>query len=93
MDDIINKLEMKQRKFKVSQKKKFLDDALYTTPKERMASVYVVVVNREKNYDPTTNNKSRIKKRVSGLAPLRPISKADDSSSSDQEVVQQRLEF
>jgi hypothetical protein len=87
MDDIINKLKMKQRKFKVTQKKKFLDDALYMLPRERIASVYVVVVNREKNYDPTLNNKSRIKKRVSGLAP-RPISKAGDSSSSDQEVVQ-----
>lgn len=55
-------------------------------PKERIASVYVVVVNREKNYDPTLNNKSKIKKRASALLP-RPISKADDSSSSDHEVV------
>lgn len=47
-----------------------------------MASVYVVVVNREKNYDPTVN-KGRIKKRVSGLAPVRAASKVDDSSSSD----------
>jgi hypothetical protein len=88
MDDIINKLEAKQRKFKVTQKKKFLDDALYMPPRERIASVYVVVVNREKNYDPTINNKSRTKKRVSGLVQPRPISKADDSDSSDQDVVQ-----
>jgi hypothetical protein len=55
--------------------------------------VYVVVVNREKNYDPTIN-KGRIKKRVSGLVPItRAASKVDDSSSSDQEMVQQRMEI
>ena len=82
MDDIINKLEMKQRKFKVTQKKKFLIDALYMAPKERIASVYVVVVNREKNYDPTVNNKTKTNKRASGLV-SRPISKANYSSSSE----------
>jgi len=53
--------------------------------------VYVVVVNREKNYDPTIN-KGRIKKRISGIVTKRAASKVDDSSSSDQEVVKERLE-
>jgi hypothetical protein len=50
-----------------------------------------VVVNREKNYDPTIN-KGRIKKRTSGIVTKRATSKVDDSSSSDQEVVKERLE-
>jgi len=33
MDDIISKLETKQRKFKISTKKKFLEDALFATAK------------------------------------------------------------
>lgn len=82
MDDIIKKLEAKARKFKISQKKKFLEDALHTTAKQRMASVYVVVVNREKNYDPTIN-KGRVRKRVSGVMPPRANSKINDSDSSD----------
>ena len=53
--------------------------------------MYVVVVNREKNYDPTIN-KGRIKKRISGIVTKRAASKVDDSSSSDQEVVKERLE-
>ena len=52
--------------------------------------MYVVVVNREKNYDPTIN-KGRIKKRTSGIINKRAASKVDDSSSSDQEVVKERL--
>lgn len=82
MEDIISKLEAKSRKFKISNKKKFLEDALHGTAKQRIASVYVVVVNREKNYDPTIN-KGRLKKRTSGIVTKRATSKVDDSSSSD----------
>jgi hypothetical protein len=38
-------------------KKKFLMDALYKVSSERIASVYVIVVNREKNYDPILSQK------------------------------------
>jgi hypothetical protein len=48
MDDIIGKLQQKDRKFKVTVKKKFIDDALYNSTSIRVASVYVIVVNREK---------------------------------------------
>ena len=52
MEDIIVKLKMKDRKHKVTVKKKFIEDALTTPTNGRIASVYVLVINREKNYDP-----------------------------------------
>lgn len=52
MEDIIIKLQQKERKFKVTVKKKFIEDALYNSTSIRVASVYVIVVNREKTYDP-----------------------------------------
>ena len=45
-------------------KKKFVEDALNNSTSLRVASVYVIVVNREKTYDPLLNQKvykSRIK--------------------------------
>ena len=57
MEDIIVKLQQKERKFKVTVKKKFVDDALYNSTSIRVASVYVIVVNREKTYDPIINQK------------------------------------
>ena len=38
-------------------KKKFIDDALYNSTSLRVASVYVIVVNREKTFDPIINQK------------------------------------
>ena len=52
MEDIIVKLKQKDRRFKVTVKKKFIDDALYNTTSLRVASVYVIVINREKGFDP-----------------------------------------
>ena len=52
MEDIIVKLKQKDRKFKVTVKRKFVDDALYNSTNLRVASVYVLVVNREKTLDP-----------------------------------------
>jgi hypothetical protein len=51
MEDIIVKLKQKDRRFKVTVKKKFIDDALYNTTSLRVASVYVIVINREKAFD------------------------------------------
>jgi len=66
MEDIIQKLQQKDRKFKVTVKKKFVDDALYNSTSIRVASVYVIVVNREKTYDPLLNQKFfRARKRTS----------------------------
>lgn len=48
----------------MSVKKKFVEDALNNSTSLRVASVYVIVVNREKTYDPLLNQKvykSRIK--------------------------------
>ena len=45
-------------------KKKFVEDALNNSTSLRVASIYVIVVNREKTYDPLLNQKvykSRIK--------------------------------
>lgn len=58
MEDIIQKLQQKDRRFKVTVKKKFVDDALYNSTSIRVASVYVIVVNREKTYDPNLNQKA-----------------------------------
>ena len=55
MEDIISKLHQKDRRFKVTVKRKFVDDALYNSTSIRVASVYVIVVNRDKTYDPLLN--------------------------------------
>lgn len=52
MEDIIQKLKQKERRFKVTVKKKFIDDAIYNSTSIRVASVYVIVINREKAFDP-----------------------------------------
>jgi L-lysine 2,3-aminomutase len=80
MEDIIAKLQQKDRRFKVTVKKKFVDDALFNSTSIRVASVYVIVINREKTYDPILNQmmfKSR--KRMSG-------NKLQDSSSEEDEA-------
>lgn len=51
MQDIIVKLKKKERRFKISTKIKYIDDALYKPTNLRIASVYVVVINRDKLYD------------------------------------------
>ena len=81
MEDIIIKLQQKERKFKVTVKKKFIDDALYNSTSIRVASVYVIVVNREKTFDPVLQNKIKIvpKKCVSDLK------HNDESSEEDEE--------
>ena len=66
MDDIISKLQQKDRRFKVTVKKKFIDDALYNSTSIRVASVYVIVVNRERTFDQTLNQRNfKSKKRTS----------------------------
>ena len=55
MEDIIGKLQAKERRFKVTVKKKFIDDALINSTQARIASVYVIVLNREKALDPRFN--------------------------------------
>ena len=57
MEDIIEKLKLKDRRHKVTVKKKFIEDAMSTKAEARTASVYVLVVNREKNYDPVISHK------------------------------------
>ena len=54
---------MKDRKHKVTVKKKFIEDALNTNTNSRVASVYVLVINREKNYDPVISQKIGMKLR------------------------------
>lgn len=61
-------------------KKKFVDDALFNSTSIRVASVYVIVINREKTFDPILNQivfKSR--KRDNGERIL-------DSSSEEDEA-------
>lgn len=57
MDDIVGKLKAKDRKYKITSKKKFVEDAIGSGNNNRVASVYVVVLNREKNYDPVLSHK------------------------------------
>jgi hypothetical protein len=54
MEDIISKLQQKDRRFKVTSKKKFIEDALSNSTASRVASVYVVVINRGKTNDPSS---------------------------------------
>ena len=55
MEDIISKLQQKDRRFKVTVKKKFIEDAINNSTNIRVASVYVIVVNRERTFDPLLN--------------------------------------
>lgn len=57
MEDIIDKLKLKDRRHKVTVKKKFIEDAMSAKNEARIASVYVLVINREKNYDPIISQK------------------------------------
>lgn len=71
MDDIVGKLQAKDRKNKITSKKKFVEGAL-NPDANRAASVYVVVLNREKNYDPVLSHKmsqrlTQGNKRISSL--------------------------
>jgi len=66
MEDIISKLSCKDRKHKVTVKRKFLDEAIdleaQGAPSEgRAAQVFVIVVNREKDYDPVISQKMSLK--------------------------------
>ena len=61
MDDIIGKLQSKDRKYKITSKKKFVEDALNAESADRVASVYVIVLNREKNYDPALSHKMSLR--------------------------------
>lgn len=84
MEDIIQKLQQKDRKFKVTVKKKFVDDALYNSTSIRVASVYVIVVNREKTYDPFLNQKFfKARKRISD--------NNNHADSSDEEDEQENI--
>lgn len=66
MEDIIIKLQQKDRNFKVTNKKRFVDDALIYSTSNRIASVYVIVVNREKANDPmSVERKFKSQKRTS----------------------------
>lgn len=95
MEDIIAKLQHKDRNYKVTVKKKFIDDALYINSNERMASVYVVVINRHKNYDPVINQKmtqiQRQKPRQISVNPKSNVEKAS-SSSEDEAETKARME-
>ena len=44
-------------------KRKFVDDALFNSTQARIASVYVIVINREKTYDPALHNRFKSRKR------------------------------
>ena len=66
MEDIIVKLQQKERRFKVTVKKKYIDDALYNSTSVRVASVYVIVVNREKTSDPILKNNANRNKKAEG---------------------------
>ncbi len=75
MQDIITKLKKKERRFKITTKRKFIDDALYKPTNLRIASVYVIVINRECSFD----KNSSVKK----LIQLNPVLDCANSSSEE----------
>lgn len=80
MEDIIVKLQQKERKFKVTVKKKFIEDALYNSTSIRVASVYVIVVNRDKTFDPISNKQmNKLHKKV-----LSEMHKSAEDSSDEE---------
>ena len=62
-------------------KKKFIEDALYNSTSIRVASVYVIVVNREKTYDPVTNKQMKHHKKI-----LSEMHKSNEDSSDEEEI-------
>ena len=83
----------------MSVKKKFVDDALYQNSHERVASVYVVVLNRQKNYDPVISQKITQLQRQEGKFKARNVSlnvKSNvdkiSSSSEDEAETKARME-
>lgn len=83
MEDIIIKLKQKERRFKVTVKRKFIDDALYNSTSIRVASVYVIVINREKAFDPLSSKPITTKYRK----PIANVQKEDESSEEVDEFV------
>jgi hypothetical protein len=66
----------------VTVKKKFVDDALYNSTSIRVASVYVIVVNREKTYDPIIHQKFFKQMRPKAICDI--MQKVDDSSEDEE---------
>ena len=66
MDDIIAKLTSRDRKHMVTVKKKFIDEALDGSmiPEKRTSQVYVIVINRDKDYDPIISQKLSMQKKT-----------------------------
>jgi hypothetical protein len=83
MEDIILKLQQKERKFKVTVKKKFVEDALYNSTSLRVASVYVIVINREKNFDLAAARLYQKQKRLISKEERNKILGAEDSSEDE----------
>lgn len=93
MEDIISKLQQKDRRFKVTVKKKFVEDALNNSTSLRVASVYVIVVNRERTYDPLLNQKvykSRIKMIQEKAADSSTEEDVDEKQARDQYILRQQ---
>jgi len=83
MEDIITKLSGKDRKHKVTVKRKFIDEALEleangASADGRAAQVFVVVINREKDYDPVISQKMSLK-----LLQRRPRGAATQNKKND----------
>ena len=94
MEDIIQKLEQKDRKFKVTFKKKFVHDALFNSTSIRVASVYVIVINRERTYDPVVNGRNfKARKKLSDIQKFnqaQSMNGADSSSDEEGEMSSSR---
>ena len=69
-------------------KKKFVEDALFNSTQIRVASVYVIVINRDKTHDPLLNQKFfKSRKRMSnnrnGSVPIESSSEEEDLQHLD----------
>lgn len=74
MDDIISKLTSRDRKHMVTVKKKYIDEALdgSVVPEKRTSQVYVIVINRDKDYDPIISQKLSMQKKNQFKRNLKP---------------------
>ena len=68
-------------------KKKFIEDALFNSTSIRVASVYVIVINRERTYDPILNARTfKARKKMSEIQKYnhaQSVNAADSSSDED----------
>ena len=75
-------------------KRKFIEDALTNSTSLRVASVYVIVLNREKTYDPLLNQKAfKSRKYIGDSKFIESSSEEDEAELAAKEEYNKKIDF